>query len=160
MKVAGGESNKLRLHETFDAAAAPVSAPDVSVASEEVGALLQESADEDREALEGQAWSPMPEPEDQGSFWPWFHSLSKYKRGSYKDAAERIRAYRDSAKRASEPTVMSQQEQESSFWPWFNSLTKYKRGSYSEAAARIRAYRAAKVKVVVDDTEPGEMAQN
>jgi len=133
------KSDKLRVHETFSAADATGVVPDVSVASEEVGALLQE--------VELQDWREDPAPPTpesapkSSSFWPWFNGLTKYKRGSYADAAKRIKAYQDS----------HAQEPESTFWPWFSSLTKYKRGSYSDAAARIRAYRAAQVKVVLDD---------
>jgi len=115
--------------------------PDVSIASEEVGALLQEA---ELQSSWREDPGPPPTPESaptSRSFWPWFNGLTKYKRGSYADAAKRIQAYRDS----------HAQQQESTFWSWFSSLTKYKRGSYSDAAARIRAYRAAQVKVVLDD---------
>jgi len=160
-RAAAGEPSQLRLHETFSAADAVAisspSAPDVSVASEEVGAMIQEALEQDL----AQAWPPAEaEPASARGFWPWFTGETKarndllYKGGSRwarnrAYAAERIRA---SGMRAS-ASAAEAQEQESTFWPWLESLTKYKRGSYSEAAARIRAYREAKVKVVLEDAD-------
>jgi hypothetical protein len=90
------KSDKLRVHETFSAADGSTATgvvPDVSIASEEVGALLQEV--ELQSSWREDPAPPTPEsaPESR-SFWPWFNGLTKYKRGSYSDAAARIRAYR------------------------------------------------------------------
>lgn len=158
-RTAAGEPSQLRIHETFSTADAPAisspSAPDVSVASEEVGAMMQEALEQDL----AQAWPPVEaEPASTRGFWPWFTGETKarndllYKGGSRwarnrAYAAERIRASGMRAA-AAEPEA-----KEGTFWPWFESLTKYKRGSYSEAAARIRAYRAAQVKVVLEDAD-------